>query len=108
MPTNKKPDRANVQVKELESAGGTFSLYSNRTQVVTGPWDIRFQFGEIVGNDGDSLLMVKHGSIVMSPGHAKAFLEVFQDTLKKYEERFGEIDVSRFRQEAQDEPDPSE
>jgi hypothetical protein len=44
--------------------------------------------------DGAPLAMV-HGSVVMTPAHAKAFLTGLKQTIDVYEEKFGEIDVQR-------------
>jgi len=43
--------------------------------------------------------MVKnHGTVVMAPAHAKAFLEALQTTVAIYEEKFGEIDLARIKE----------
>jgi hypothetical protein len=72
-----------------------FAVYSNMAEVLLGGWDIRINFMEIVPpKDGKGIATV-HGSVVMSPAHAKAFLSGLKQTIDMYEEKFGEIDLQR-------------
>jgi hypothetical protein len=81
------PDRIDSPTK--------FSVYSNTTEVMLGAWDIRVNFMEnIPPKDGKVAVMV-HGSIVMSPAHAKAFLAGLKQTIDLYEDKFGEIDLQK-------------
>jgi hypothetical protein len=42
--------------------------------------------------------MAKHiATVLMSPAHAKAVCEALANTLRLYEEKFGEIDLERIR-----------
>ncbi len=71
-----------------------FSVYSNATEIGLSPWDIRIKFMENTGTGGPLDLTV-HGTIVMSPLHAKAFLTALQHTLSIYEEKAGELDFQK-------------
>ncbi|MBZ5548628.1 MAG: DUF3467 domain-containing protein [Acidobacteriia bacterium] len=72
-----------------------FLIYCNSTTMGMTPWDIRIKFMEVFDVEGNNVLAKNHGTVVMSPGHAKAALEALQSTVKQYEEKFGEIDLTR-------------
>lgn len=72
-----------------------FSVYTNRVELNLTPWDVRMQIMEIVGKDGESLAIERHGSVVMSPLHAKALLRALESTIRKFEDRFGELDLAK-------------
>jgi len=72
-----------------------FSVYCNSTEVLLSPWDMRINVMEnIPPKEGQAQLMV-HGSVVMSPVHAKALLQALAQTITLYEEKFGELDVQK-------------
>jgi|GEM_PF-946813 hypothetical protein len=56
------------------------------------------RIGIVYDSQGSNALAKNHGTVVMSPTHAKAFLEAFQSTIKQFEEKFGEIDLGRIRE----------
>jgi hypothetical protein len=72
-----------------------FSVYTNRVEINISTWDVRIKIMEILEKDGGALKIKKHGSVVMTPLHAKALLRALDSTLKQYEERFGEIDLGK-------------
>ena len=72
-----------------------FSVYCNGTEFFMSGWDVRINFLENVPPQEGKPISVVHGSIVMSPVHAKAFLHAFSNTLRQYEEQFGEIDAQK-------------
>jgi len=86
-----------AQIRQVEPSGGAFSIYCNSIQLGITPWDIRFQVMELIGREGDTATIIKHGSFVMSPTHAKALLEALQSTIRQFEEKFGEIDLARIK-----------
>jgi hypothetical protein len=94
-------DSEKIQVQpQVEWTGGetAFSIYVNNTEMGLSAWDLRIRVGEILGQKPEGNFVVKnHGTIVMAPAHAKAFLEALQTTVAIYEEKFGEIDLSRIK-----------
>ncbi len=69
-----------------------FSVYSNGAEVLSGAWDVRINFMENIPPEGGKPIAMVHGSVVMTPAHAKAFLNGLKQTIDLYEEKFGEID----------------
>lgn len=72
--------------------------YVNRVEINSSIYDILISFyqaspvkdeiGKIVGETKSS-----ETNIVMSPQHAKVFMNILADQVSWYEENFGEIDV---------------
>ena len=64
-------------------------VYSNNVQVTASNWDFTFFFGEMVaqlGAEGSAdTECVSKAVVVMSPEHAKAFLQAVQTTVARYE-----------------------
>jgi|SRR5271157_1750012 len=73
----------------------SFLIYCNTTEMSISPWDVRIKLMEAFDNEGSVLIVKKHGIMVMSPVHAKAMLEALEKTVHMYEEKFGEIDMSK-------------
>jgi Protein of unknown function (DUF3467) len=85
---------ASEQPKELETVRSEkyFRIYSNATHLEVTPWDFTFIFGE-TKRGGDKAVIEQSVGIIMSPQHAKAFLKIFNDNLREYEKKVGEIKV---------------
>jgi len=99
--TSERPTTQVTPVTNIEWVGNetAFSVYVNNTDMGLSAWDVRIRLGEIVGQKPEGALMVKnHGTVVMAPAHAKAFLEALQTTVAIYEEKFGEIDLARIKE----------
>lgn len=87
-----------VKQKVIDSPS-KFSVYSNSTEFGLSPWDVRMIIKEMTGPPVDNeAVIIHHGTIVMSPAHAKVFLGALQRTMTMYEEKFGEIDVSKIKE----------
>jgi hypothetical protein len=61
------------------------------------PWDVRMTLMELLGQKDNRIQVEVHGTVVMSPAHAKMFFEALKKTIQNYEEQYGEIDVSKIR-----------
>ena len=72
-----------------------FVIYINATEMGITPWDIRIKLMEHVDSEGITPIVKKHGAIVMSPVHAKVMLAALAQTVSNYEEKFGEIDLTK-------------
>jgi len=79
-------------VTNVEADVPTF--YANNAQLVSTPWDLRINFGELTGPPQDGMLPLRNPvSVVMSWAHAKALVSVLAANLSNYEASFGEIRI---------------
>jgi hypothetical protein len=69
------------------------NIYTNNVQIGFSNWDAWLQLGEIMGEREGRLLIAPKARVVMSLEHAKAFLKALQDSLRQFEENFGEIQL---------------
>lgn len=66
--------------------------YCDQTMISHNPFGFSFDFAQQI----PQMNMIKILSrIAMSPEHVKAFSEALADNLKKYEEKFGEIELTK-------------
>ncbi|WP_297430602.1 DUF3467 domain-containing protein [Clostridium sp.] len=67
-------------------------FYANTTSVEVSLYDFKFLFG-IKSNTANSEFNPNdiNSTIIMSPQHAKALVNVLNENVKKYEETFGHI-----------------
>lgn len=73
-----------------------FFSYVNAARISSGLYDFQFVFSQqsISQNSGDNVATVtlqESVKLMMSPQHAKVFLNMLQDQIQKYEANFGEI-----------------
>jgi hypothetical protein len=73
------------------------TFYSNGTHLGFSPWDIRIKLMEIIDKDN----LTEHGIVIMSPAHAKALLAALQSTVQQYEDKYGEIDITKITEESE-------
>lgn len=67
------------------------SLYANNVSIGFTNWDAWMNFGEILGESENKLLVGPKLRVVMSLQHMKAFAAALQDSLARFEAEFGEI-----------------
>jgi hypothetical protein len=72
-----------------------FSVYCSATEIFLSGWDVRINLMENIPPMGGRPTALVHGSVVMSPVHAKAFQQALKKAIDQYEEKFGELDVQR-------------
>lgn len=72
-----------------------FSVYCNATEILASGWDVRINLMENIPPQDGKPVMLVHGSVVMSPVHAKAVLMALTKSIGQYEEKFGEIDAQK-------------
>jgi hypothetical protein len=87
MPDNKK------ETQEYTRAENFSSVYANSARLNISLWDFKFNFGEVEDIGPSGMKVSEKVRVVMSPQHAKVFLQVFEQNLKRYEDKFGEIKV---------------
>ncbi len=72
-----------------------FSVYTNDMQVMTGPWDVRINIGEVedvqLVADKPVMTVNQLGEVRMSVQIAKRLILMLADQLKTYEAMFGQI-----------------
>jgi hypothetical protein len=67
------------------------SVYCNGSRLAVGIYDFRFLFAEVMMTSGGEVVQVDRVSVVMSPQHAKRFIESVAAKVREYEDRFGAI-----------------
>jgi hypothetical protein len=75
-----------------------FLIYCNNSEMGLTPWDVRIKFMEVFDREGEAAVIRRHGTVVVSPQHAKAMLEALTETIRVYESKFGEIDLARIKE----------
>ncbi len=81
-----KQQQINVQLGEKESEG----IYSNLALIVYSPSEIIFDFARMMPGVPKAKV---YSRVIMTPQHAKMFLNALEGNLKKYEDQFGAIKV---------------
>ena len=82
---------AEKRLEKYEKSDSFFTTYANSTRMTVGLWDFKFAFGEVENADSSEIKVSEKMAIIMSPQHAKMFLQIFEKNLRRYEEQFGEI-----------------
>jgi hypothetical protein len=74
-----------------------FSAYCSSTETFVSGWDIRIAIMESIPpqKTGEQPFLLVHGTVVMSPIHAKALAQALGTAVAQYEEKFGVLDVQR-------------
>lgn len=61
------------------------SAYSNYVQIGTSAWDFRFLFFDIEESETGDIIREKKACVVMSPQFAKAFSQVLNSTIERWD-----------------------
>ncbi len=95
MPTKKKSSAvAPQQIQAVFETAADFKLiYANFIQSAFSPLDVAFVFGEVMHADQGSQSILTKVRVTMTPAEAKLFRGIISDTIRNYEEKFGEIAV---------------
>ena len=105
MPEEQAPEKEReiVQTQEIPQTNYTYvktpdfrSIYSNNVVFTAALFDFSMIFGEVIEKEQISqttgnVTVEQKVKIIMSPLHAKLFLQVAARQLRAYEQRFGEI-----------------
>jgi hypothetical protein len=84
-PTN-APQQINVELGEKEAEG----IYSNLALISHSPGEFVVDFTRVLPGVPKTKVYAR---IVMTPQHAKSFLQALQENVGKYESQFGEIKI---------------
>jgi len=85
---NQKPNNPPAGAQEIKIADGIPGAeYANAMQIIHNKDEFQLVFFNILGASGRVT-----GKIITSPGHFKRMIAAMADNLKKYEEKFGEVE----------------
>lgn len=92
-PQNKagKPDA--VRPVERRRGPDFVHFYANNVEVAMSNWDIQIVLGEVVVDQDKKLAVQEKAVVVMSPQHAKAFLNILLGNVAAFEKQFGVVTV---------------
>lgn len=89
------------QIQVNIDQGEISAKYCDQAMISHNPFGFAFDFAQQI----PQMNMLKILSrIAMSPEHAKAFSEALLDNLEKYEEKFGEIELTKTMREQASSP----
>lgn len=96
MTSPNQPQQVNIQLGEKEAEG----IYSNLALISHSPAEFIMDFTRVLPGVPKTKVYAR---IIMTPQHAKSFLNALKDNIGKFESQFGEIKVSK---ETQKQPQP--
>lgn len=79
-----KPQQINIELGEKEAEG----IYSNLAIISHSPAEFIFDFTRLLPGIPKGRVMSR---IIMTPQHAKMFMNAMMDNLSKYEQQYGTI-----------------
>jgi hypothetical protein len=86
-----------VRVKDGEQ------FYSNETSIHVNPSEIVFDFkciNQVQDISNLNAVVLKHNLVIMTPQHAKSFVNILSRVIKDYEEKFGLIEKTKYQKKA--------
>lgn len=84
--TSNQPQQINIQIGEKEAEG----IYANLAIISHSPAEFIFDFTRVLPGIPKTKVYAR---IIMTPQHAKSFLNALKENVSKYEAQFGEIKV---------------
>ncbi len=84
---NQKNTKINIELGEKEAQG----IYSNLAIITHSPAEFIIDFTRIVPGVPKAKVLSR---IITTPQHAKMLMKALEDNIKKYESRFGEIEIA--------------
>ncbi|MDD5071358.1 MAG: DUF3467 domain-containing protein [Patescibacteria group bacterium] len=85
---NQRPNNPPAGTQEIKVADNIPGAeYANAMQIIHNKDEFQLVFFNIMGASGRVT-----GKIITSPGHFKRMIAAMADNLKKYEEKFGEVE----------------
>lgn len=84
------------------------TIYSNTTRLAYTPWDIHISFSQMSDVSQSGKAIDDEVCVIMSPQHAKVLVAMWQDTIRQYESKFGEVPDLREASKAFVPPDAAE
>lgn len=84
-------NKINLQKMIIKESENKFDIYSNHTAIMTTGFDIKLIFSTVLNASESELNVLQHGSVTLSPQHAKVFLRNLTRAVGDYEKNYGEI-----------------
>ncbi|RPH92035.1 MAG: DUF3467 domain-containing protein [Calditrichaeota bacterium] len=84
--SNNQPQQINIQIGEKEAEG----IYVNLAIISHSPAEFIFDFTRVLPGIPKTKVYAR---VIMTPQHAKSFLNALKENVAKYESQFGEIKV---------------
>jgi hypothetical protein len=81
------------QKMTIKDSDNRFDVYSNHTGIMLTGFDVKLLFGMVQAATESEVIILQHGSVVMSPQHAKVFSISLAKAVSDYEKLNGEIRV---------------
>lgn len=91
-PDDNEPEKPGRDVATADS-DDYFTAYANSANFAHTFFDFQIHFAEIKVRNLQNIVVESFATIIMSPQHAKAFLEHLSQNVALYEARFGEIKI---------------
>jgi hypothetical protein len=76
---------------QLTNAPDYRESYANSVQVRVSLWDFFLLFGTMNQTSADSVTILNHHAVYLSPPQAKALANILNQNVTQYEQTFGEI-----------------
>lgn len=83
-----QPPNNNPRQIKVELPANPGAIYSNTVMISHTQHEVIFDFIQVLPNDPRARIQQR---VVMTPAHAKMFLNALQENLGRFETRFGEI-----------------
>ncbi len=75
----------------LRRSDGYAVIYCNASRMAKSPWDVRFVLGKTIELTRNEFVIEDRVTVIMAPGHAKAFSRALAGTIDTYEQTYGKI-----------------
>lgn len=82
-----QPKQRKIKVEMPKDPSGT---YANTVMISHNKNEVFFDFIQMIPHDARARVQQR---MVMTPTHAKLFLRALEENVKRYEDKFGEIEV---------------
>jgi hypothetical protein len=83
---NDKPKQLEVELGEKESEG----VYSNMVLIAHSPYEFIFDFARYLPGVKKAKV---YSRVIMTPQHARSLQKTLEENIKKYEKKFGKIEL---------------
>lgn len=84
------PKAIDVKFKDAENM---FDVYSNHTGIITTSYDLKLLFGAVQDATASGISVLRHGSVILSPQHAKVLCRALTEAIGQFEATYGEINL---------------
>lgn len=83
----KPPAQRQIKLEPLSDPSGT---YANTVMISHNQFEVFFDFIQMVPQEGRAKVQER---IIMTPVHAKMFMDALAENFRRYEEKFGDVKI---------------